>query len=48
LRAGDDAQLVVFEGLPLGFWYEEGLPESQEADRLIARSFNDHLAASKR
>jgi epsilon-lactone hydrolase len=48
LRAGDDAQLVVFEGLPHGFWYEAGLPESQEADQLIANFFNVHLSASRR
>lgn len=48
LRAGDDAQLVVFEGLPHGFWYEAGLPESQEADRLIANFFNRQLSAPRR
>jgi monoterpene epsilon-lactone hydrolase len=46
LRAGDDAQLVVFEGLNHGFWYEAGLPESQEADRLIAHFLDVHLGAS--
>ena len=45
LRAGDDAQLVVFEALTHGFWYEASLPESQEADRLIAHFFDVHLAA---
>lgn len=47
LRAGDDAQLVVFEGLPHGFWYEAGLPESQEADKLIAHFFDTHLSGTK-
>ena len=47
LSAGDDAQLVVFEALTHGFWYEAGLPESQEADKLIAHFFDVHLAASK-
>lgn len=47
LRAGDDAQLVVFEALTHGFWYEAGLPESQEADKLIAHFFDVHLGASK-
>lgn len=47
LRAGDDAQLVVFEGLPHGFWYEAGLPESQEADRLISNFFNVQLSRSR-
>jgi acetyl esterase/lipase len=46
LRAGDDAQLVVFEGLNHGFWYEAGLPESQEADRLIAHFLEIHLGTS--
>ncbi len=48
LRAGDEAQLVVFEALPHGFWYEAGLPESREADELIAQFFDVHLGASKR
>jgi epsilon-lactone hydrolase len=43
LRAGDDAQLVVFEALTHGFWYEASLPESQEADELIAHFFDVHL-----
>ena len=46
LRAGDDAELVVFEGLNHGFWYEAELPESQEADRLIAHFFDVHLGGS--
>lgn len=45
LRAADDAELVVFEALPHGFWYEAGLPESQEADALIAHFFDLHLAS---
>jgi acetyl esterase/lipase len=47
LRAGVDAQLVVFEALTHGFWYEANLPESQEADELIAHFFDVHLAALK-
>jgi monoterpene epsilon-lactone hydrolase len=47
LRAGVDAQLVVFEALTHGFWYEANLPESREADDLIAHFFDVHLAASK-
>jgi monoterpene epsilon-lactone hydrolase len=46
LRAGDDAQLVVFEALTHGFWYEAGLPESQEADRLIAHFLDSHVSSS--
>jgi acetyl esterase/lipase len=47
LHAGDDAQLVVFEALTHGFWYEAGLPESREANELIANFFDSHLAATK-
>jgi epsilon-lactone hydrolase len=47
LRSGDEAQLVVFESLNHGFWYEAGLPESREADEMIAHFFDAHLAASK-
>ncbi len=47
LRAENNAQLVVFEALNHGFWYEAGLPESQEADHLIAQFFDVHLAASR-
>ena len=44
LRAGDDdAQLVVFEGLPHAFWNDATLPESKEADGLMARFFVRHL-----
>ncbi|HEY1809156.1 MAG TPA: alpha/beta hydrolase fold domain-containing protein [Acidobacteriaceae bacterium] len=40
LRAGNDnAQLVVFEGLPHAFWNDANLPESKEADRLMAHFF---------
>jgi epsilon-lactone hydrolase len=44
LRAGVDTQLVVFEALNHGFWYEANLPESREADEMIARFFDTHLA----
>ena len=47
LRAGDDAQLVVFEALTHGFWYEAGLPESQEANKMIAHFFDIHLSTSR-
>jgi monoterpene epsilon-lactone hydrolase len=45
LRAGDDAQLVVFEALNHGFWYEAELPESREANDLIVRFFDKSVAA---
>jgi monoterpene epsilon-lactone hydrolase len=44
LRAGDDAQLVVFEALPHAFWYHFQLPETKEALELMARFFDEKLA----
>jgi acetyl esterase/lipase len=43
LRSGADAQLVIFEALNHGFWYEAGLPESKEANNMIASFFLKHL-----
>lgn len=44
LRAGnDDAELVVFEGLPHAFWNDATLPESKEADGIMAHFFLRHL-----
>lgn len=43
LRAGADAQLVVFEALPHAFWNNPKLPESKEADGLMAKFFDTHL-----
>jgi monoterpene epsilon-lactone hydrolase len=43
LRAGDDAQLVVFEALPHAFWYNFGLPETKEALELMARFFDEKV-----
>jgi monoterpene epsilon-lactone hydrolase len=43
LRAGVDAQLVVFEALPHAFWNNPELPESKEADALMAKFFDNHL-----
>ncbi len=40
LRAGNDNdQLVVFEGLPHAFWNDATLPESKEADGIMAHFF---------
>ncbi len=47
LRSGVDAQLVVFEALNHGFWYEAGLPESTEANFIIAGFFLKHLGLDK-
>jgi epsilon-lactone hydrolase len=43
LRAGVDAQLVVFEALPHAFWNNPELPESKEADQLMAAFFDRHF-----
>jgi acetyl esterase/lipase len=43
LRAGVDAQLVVFEALPHAFWNDVRLPESQEANQIMAKFFDQHL-----
>jgi monoterpene epsilon-lactone hydrolase len=44
LRAGDDAQLVVFEALPHAFWYNFQLPETKEALELMAKFFDEKVA----
>ena len=43
LHAGVDAQLVVFEALPHAFWNNPELPESKEADGIMAKFFDTHL-----
>ena len=43
LRAGDDAQLIVFDGLPHAFWYDPELPESIEANQAMAKFLAGHL-----
>ena len=43
LRADVDAQLVVFEALPHAFWNDPTLPETREADALMARFFTKNL-----
>jgi acetyl esterase/lipase len=43
LRAGNDAQLVVFEALPHAFWNDPSLPETREADEIMAHFFNTRL-----
>lgn len=43
LRAGVDARLVVFEALPHAFWNDPHLPESKEADRIMANFFDRNL-----
>jgi acetyl esterase/lipase len=43
LRAGNDAQLVVFEALPHAFWYHFQLPETKEALELMANFFHKRV-----
>ncbi|MBV9304740.1 MAG: alpha/beta hydrolase fold domain-containing protein, partial [Acidobacteriaceae bacterium] len=43
LRAGVDAQLVVFEALPHAFWNDPHLPETKEANEIMARFFEKQL-----
>jgi acetyl esterase/lipase len=43
LRAGDDARLMVFDGLPHAFWYDPELPESTEANQAMAKFLAEHL-----
>jgi len=43
LRAGVDARLVVFDGLPHAFWYDPNLPESIEASHIMADFFVKEL-----
>ena len=43
LRAGDDAQLVVFEALPHAFWNNPAIPETKEAHEIISKFFDTQL-----
>ncbi len=43
LRAGNDAQLVVYEALPHAFWYHFQLPETRECLDLMAKFFDQKL-----
>lgn len=46
LRAGVDAELVVFEALPHAFWNDASLPETKEAHEMMGRFFTQHLGAA--
>jgi acetyl esterase/lipase len=46
LRAGDQPELVVFEGLNHAFWTNPTLPESDEAFHIVAKFFEKHLTSS--
>ena len=43
LRAGNDAQLIVYEGLPHAFWNNASLPESKECYQFMAEFFEKKL-----
>jgi acetyl esterase/lipase len=43
LRAGNDAQLVVFEAMPHAFWYHFQLPETKEALEIMAKFFEEKV-----
>jgi len=43
LRAGNEAELVVFDGLAHAFWESPDLPESDEAYRIAVAFFQKHL-----
>jgi len=43
VRAGVDAELHVWDGLPHAFWYNSDLPESREVYDVISRFFDRHF-----
>ncbi len=44
VKAGVDAELHVWDGLPHAFWYNSDLPESREVYGVIANFFDRHLS----
>ena len=46
LRAGNQAQLVVFEALPHAFWNDPSLPETREANEIMAHFFAERLGST--
>jgi epsilon-lactone hydrolase len=47
LRAGVDAQLIVFEALPHAFWNDAHLPETKETNEIMARFFDKHVGKNR-
>lgn len=43
LHAGVDARMVLFDGLPHAFWYDQNLPEAIEANHMMADFFLKEL-----
>jgi len=48
VRAGDQSELIVFEGLPHCFWNNNTLPESHEAWGYMADFFDRELGAERK
>ena len=44
LNAGNDARLIVYDGLPHAFWYSTKLPEALEANHAMADFLGKQLA----
>jgi acetyl esterase/lipase len=44
LNAGNDARLIVYDGLPHAFWYSTKLPEALEANHAMADFMTKELA----
>lgn len=44
LKAGVDARLVVFDGMPHAHWYMVGIPEAKDALELMARFFDEQAS----
>lgn len=47
LRAGADAELVVFEAMPHSHWYNLRLPEAREALDIMVGHFRKHLSGER-
>jgi epsilon-lactone hydrolase len=43
VKAGNDAQILVYEAMPHAFWYHFQMPETQEVLGLMAKFFDDKL-----
>ena len=45
LHAGVDTQMVLFDGLPHGFWNDPSIPEAVEVSHIMADFFMKHLGS---
>lgn len=48
LKAGVDAQLIVYDALPHAFWYTVGIPEATEALEYQAKFLDQHMGKAPR